>query len=240
MVRIDFWDPLPEHKAMSETLMSDTVTITRRPIKARGTRWAGGIARFLTRIGLKPNHISLLSIAFSLLASICLGYTYINTSANVIIGYALAAVFIQGRLLCNLFDGMVAVEGGLKTKSGEVYNDLPDRIADPLILIGTGYAAGSIAFGVELGYVAAMLAILTAYIRVLGGSAGLPQVFLGPMAKQHRMAVITCALIVGAAVSPFGRHDETLAVALVVIICGCVITCVRRTRAIVRGLEASR
>ena len=47
-----------------------------------------------------------------------------------------AAGFIQLRRLCNLFDGMVAVEGGFKTKSGELYNDLPDRFSGALILAG--------------------------------------------------------------------------------------------------------
>ena len=54
-----------------------------------------------------------------------------------------AAACIQLRLLCNLFDGMVAVEGGFKTKSGEIYNELPDRVADVLILAGAGYAMPS-------------------------------------------------------------------------------------------------
>ena len=41
--------------------------------------------------------------------------------------------------------------------------------------------------GSTLGWAAAVLALLTAYIRALSGSLGLPQRFLGPMAKQHRM-----------------------------------------------------
>jgi len=40
---------------------------------------------------------------------------------------------------------------------------------------------------------AAALAILTAYVRVLGVSVGTPQYYLGPMAKQHRMAALTAA-----------------------------------------------
>jgi phosphatidylglycerophosphate synthase len=51
-----------------------------------------------------------------------------------------AVVGVQLRLLCNLFDGMVAVEGGKKSKSGEVFNDMPDRIADPILLVCAGYA----------------------------------------------------------------------------------------------------
>ena len=39
----------------------------------------------------------------------------------------LAAAGIQLRLLCNLLDGMLAVEEGFKSKTGDIYNDLPDR-----------------------------------------------------------------------------------------------------------------
>ena len=63
----------------------------------------------------------------------------------------LAVAGIQGRLLCNMLDGMVAIEGGRQTKSGEIFNDLPDRIADALIFICAGYAARMRPFGVELG-----------------------------------------------------------------------------------------
>jgi phosphatidylglycerophosphate synthase len=30
-------------------------------------------------------------------------------------------------------DGMVAVEGGFRTKSGEIFNELPDRFADVFV-----------------------------------------------------------------------------------------------------------
>jgi phosphatidylglycerophosphate synthase len=39
-----------------------------------------------------------------------------------------AAIGVPRRLLCNLLDGMVAVAGGLGSPSGQVWNDLPDRI----------------------------------------------------------------------------------------------------------------
>jgi phosphatidylglycerophosphate synthase len=51
-----------------------------------------------------------------------------------------AAACIQFRLLCNLLDGMVAVEGGKGSVTGPIYNEAPDRIADVLILIGAGYS----------------------------------------------------------------------------------------------------
>jgi hypothetical protein len=35
---------------------------------------------------------------------------------------------------------MVAIEGGKVTNFDELYNDFPDRIGDPLLLAGLGYA----------------------------------------------------------------------------------------------------
>jgi len=60
------------------------------------------------------------------------------------------------------------------------------------LLIAAGYACGI----PELGYGATILAFGTAYIRALGGALGFEQDFVGPMAKQHRMFVLTLAAIV--------------------------------------------
>jgi phosphatidylglycerophosphate synthase len=133
---------------------------------------------------------------------------------------------------------MVAVEGGLKTASGEVFNDLPDRLADPLILVCAGYAVREAPFAVELGWLAGLLAVMTAYVRTLGGATGAGQFFLGPMAKQHRMAVITLAMAAGAVTAKWNGIAMSLMVGLGIIVAGCAITVVRRVLCIVRKLEA--
>src|SRR4029434_6543150 len=104
----------------------------------------------------------------------------------------------QLRLLCNLLDGMLAVEEGLKSATGEIFNELPDRVADVVILVGAGYAVPGVPFMPALGWLAAVLALLTAYVRALAGSLGLTQHFVGPMAKQHRMFTLTVAALVAA------------------------------------------
>ncbi|MEO1856412.1 MAG: CDP-alcohol phosphatidyltransferase family protein [Rubritalea sp.] len=139
-----------------------------------------------------------------------------------------AAVYIQCRLLCNLFDGMVAVEGGKSTASGEMYNDIPDRIADPLILVAVGYATDVTACSVELGWCAGLLAVVTAYIRNLAVGMGVPPDFRGPMAKQHRMALVTVACVASAAEPLLGNQGWVFFVTLCLIIVGCVITAWRR------------
>lgn len=212
--------------------MSDP-ELVRRPIKARQSSWATKIAASLARSGVAPNHISIGSVVAGALAGLCFVIGGYRASP---LAFVFAAAFIQMRLLCNLFDGMVAVEGGRKTKSGEVFNDLPDRVADPLILVGAGYAVGGV--GVDLGWAAGLLAVMTAYVRVLGGSTGVTQSFMGPMAKQHRMAVMTGAALIAALEQVVLGTHRVLALALLVVVLGCVVTVVRRTKLVIELLEA--
>ena len=194
----------------------------RRPITVRGAGWAQGLARSLAGMGITPNQISVLSIVFAALGAWALyagGWWLLA-----------AALCIQGRLLCNLFDGMVAVEHNKATALGPVYNEFPDRIADSLLLVAGGYAAAN----PELGWLAALAAALTAYVRVYGASCGLGHDFRGPMAKQHRMALLTIACV-ATPLLPFGV--KPLLIAMGVIAALSLVTCVTRTLALCRQLQ---
>lgn len=215
-----------------------TEEILRRPISTRDTRWATATAGWLARRGIRPNAISLMSVVFAAGAGACLVGL---GQAESILSRALlplgAAICIQLRLLCNLFDGMVAVEQNQRTKSGEIFNELPDRFADAFILAGAGYAAREPAWLVELGWVAAVLAIITAYVRSLGASVGAGQFFLGPMAKQHRMALMTGLCVSLAVTAAWSGQWGLIVAGLGVISLGCLITIARRSIRIVHVLE---
>lgn len=142
------------------------------------------------------------------------------------------AACVQLRLLCNLLDGMVAIEGGKRSPAGELYNEIPDRISDAATLVGLGYAAGSVPV---LGWIATAVALFLAYIRAAGVVAGAQQAFHGPMAKPHRMAAVTLAALVATA-APLAWHVP--AVALGAIIAGGAMTAPRRLAAIARDLRA--
>lgn len=198
----------------------------RRPLKVRDLKIMNNIAIALSRRQITPNQISMTSIFFALLAATCL--LAVGAGANIWLSI-LAALFIQCRLLCNLFDGMVAMEGGKSTPSGELFNDIPDRVADPLILVAAGYAIAALPWSVELGWLAGLLAVQTAYVRTLACSIGAPAMFTGPMAKQHRMALMTIALILLPLESIFfGTSGYSLWVILLIICIGCCITLYRR------------
>ncbi|MGY1458906.1 CDP-alcohol phosphatidyltransferase family protein [Luteimonas sp. A534] len=201
---------------------------SRRPIKARGNALIQRGAAALARSPLTPNAISVLSIAFAAAGAAALLWLPAW-------GAWLCALGIQLRLLCNLLDGMVAVEGGRSTPTGALYNEVPDRIADSVLLVALGCAAGL----PWAGWLAALLAALTAYIRTLGGALGLAQDFRGPMAKQHRMALMTLACFVAPFETMWAGSRHALVIAVLVIAAGALLTCGTRLRAVARQLEAA-
>ena len=112
--------------------------VIRRPIPSRNASWAIHTARRLQRMGVRPNQISILGVVFAAIAAVCFILAGRSEGGTRIALLLAAAMAMPLRLLCNLLDGMVAVEGGLKTPSGALYNEFPDRLSDPLILVGAG------------------------------------------------------------------------------------------------------
>lgn len=220
--------------------MGDPERVMRRPIASRDAGWAIRAAQRLQRAGLRPNQVSLLGLAFAVLAAGSLVLAGRSEGGTRIVFLLVAAAAMPLRLLCNMFDGMLAVEGGLETATGELYNELPDRVADLLILAGAGYAIGDPTWGPQLGWAAAATALLTAHVRTLGAAAGAAQHFTGPMAKPRRMHVLIVACLLSAVETAAGwPQGRVMAIALVVIIIGGVVTIARRLRRIVADLEAA-
>ena len=199
----------------------------RRPLTSRSSSWATWIAAALVRASVSPNTISVTSVLFAALGAYCL------VCVPTVIGLLAAAVCIQLRLLCNLFDGMVAIEGKRQSATGGLFNEIPDRIADSLFIVALGYTIGA----VNLGWYGALAAAVTAYIRVLGGAQGLTQDFRGPMAKPQRMAVATAGCVLGAIELKMAGSHWILTAAVWIIAIGSTVTCVTRTLAIAKRLN---
>jgi len=206
----------------------------RRPIASRNTGWAMGMTRWLAATSITPNQISQASV---LAAAIAGGALWISGQSDGALRVSLlvgAALFCQIRLICNLLDGMVAVEAGKSSPDGAFWNEMPDRLADILILVGAGLAVGDPA----LGWAAAAFAVLTAYVRELGHASGTPPDFGGPMAKPHRMALVTVAAL-GATLEPlWDGNGQILTAALYIVAAGALLTTVLRCRRILMHLRA--
>ena len=213
-------------------------TIERRPIATRDRKWAQAMTAWLSERNVSPNVISITGMCACIVAGIALSLTSAYESAIL---WLIAAAGAQLRLTANMLDGMVALASGRASKIGELYNEVPDRVSDAAVFIGAGFAWGG---SVALGYVATILAIFTAYVRAAGKTAGAPNEFCGPMAKQHRMFIIT---LIGlySAITPRSwqmitfnnSHIAVVSIALLVIIGGCTLTVIRRVRRIAHALK---
>ena len=230
----------------------------RRPLASRQLRVVRRFAAWLADKGVTPNAISVSSMIFATLAgSLFAATAHLESSLGTSVdswawlarraAWLLGALCVQARLLANLFDGLVAVEGGKASALGEIYNEAPDRYADTVILCGLGLSVGGSPL---LGVLASLLAVGVAYVRALGASAGAGQAFAGPMAKPQRMFLVTltsayCGLApeswhgfwTPGSVDPSTDTWSTPAFALSLIALGCVVTLPRRLRWIARRLE---
>lgn len=215
----------------TETQHSSDQVAARRPLKSRSSSWATGIARVLLRMGLRPNQVSIISIVFgagALAAFLC--------PVPSAITWFTAAACIQLRLLCNLMDGMLAVEGGLKSPNGDLFNEFPDRVADALILAGLG-AAGGTATTQLLGWLVTTGALMTACVRTHGASLTGLHDFRGPMAKPHRMALATLACLLMMLLPLIHVDAPVVLISLGLMLFGIIITLVRRLTGLSRELH---
>ena len=199
----------------------------RRPIQTRAAQWPKTLARTLVGAGITPNQVSMASVAFSMIGAA----TMQLPDGWAPLGLLLGAGMIQLRLVANLLDGLMAVEEGQGTPVGALYNDVPDRFADAFFLVGAGTAVG---LG-WLGWAAAWMAVLVAYVRFVGTGLVGTHDFQGPMAKQHRMFALTAGVVVSAILHLAGVDARIAAspivLALVLIVFGGLLTFFRRLSA---------
>lgn len=213
----------------------------RRPLASRQQAWARHFSTLLANVGITPNQISFASVVLSVLGLVFLSMSVGSSKGQLAVLYVAAAFACQLRLLCNLMDGMVAVEAGKRTTDGAFWNEFPDRLADIALLLGVGVAAGE----VTLSWAVIALSILVAYVRELGRGIDGVTDYSGPMAKPHRMALITVALVLCAMVVMLSGDNDawvqtTTLLSLSLWICGfgCVITISRRVLHILRRLNS--
>jgi len=212
--------------------------LSRRPIKSRSTKWAAAIAASLAKAGVRPNLVSSMSVVFAIAGGVLFFFAPKLEPSAQIACFIGAAACIQARLLCNLFDGMIAVEYNKKSKLGGMFNEMPDRLADAIFLVLAGYASQYGQLGNEIGWMAALLAVLTAYIRAFAVSLGLKNDFCGPMAKPQRMFILTLASLLAAGETALSLPPNAIFYGLCIIALGSAITCIRRSMHMAKELKS--
>ncbi|HSU56074.1 MAG TPA: CDP-alcohol phosphatidyltransferase family protein [Candidatus Dormibacteraeota bacterium] len=226
-------------------MATDTYQPTeRRPIASRERPIWQKAASLLANAGFSANAISVFGMVVGMAAGAALAATSFTTNTEAERALWLAgAAGIQLRLLANMLDGMVAIARHEASPLGELFNELPDRVSDIAIIIGAGYATGGSPL---LGYLATCVAVLTAYVRAVGKAAGASNLFLGPMAKPHRMFTLTVVSVAMGLLPATCRvywgqqRAGWAALGLSVIIVGGAITILRRLGRIVRHLKGAQ
>lgn len=224
---------------------TNSVGTDRRAIPQRSQRWAVRTADALAAAKLTPNSISVLSVVVATVAAVALAASGF-TEGGVRVGFLLvAAVGMPLRLLLNMLDGMLAVEHDMRSPTGELFNELPDRIADVVVITAAGFAtAGLMVYrgwdvGVGLAVVGAVLALLTAYVRTLGASCGVGNFFNGTMAKPIRMWILVVGCLLTLVEMALGWPTGIVfAVALAIVALGSLETVITRLRHITAALKA--
>jgi phosphatidylglycerophosphate synthase len=202
--------------------------------------WIRSLASHLAARGLSPNAISVMGVGCALGGGVLWALTS-HLPAYATWLWLGGALLMLLRILANTLDGMVAIEGGKATRVGLLYNEAPDRLSDICLMVGAGYAQGG---SIELGYAAACVALLVAYVRILARLAGAPSDFCGPMDKGGRMIVLLLAAVFASSVpapwqpqwGPAGDWGAS-ALALLIVCVGGAYTVARRLRRAARHLD---
>jgi phosphatidylglycerophosphate synthase len=186
------------------------------------------------RLGIHPNLISYSSIVASAAAGLCFW------QAGAVPALLLPAVgFCYLRLWLNMLDGMVALASGTASRTGEIANELPDRVSDVLIFVGVAHSGLCHPLG---GYWVAIFALLVAYVGTLGQAVGVQREFGGLMAKPWRMVALHAGAWSTLGLLWFGGDIRYGGLTVLdwthlLIIAGCVQTLVLRLVRIVRALQ---
>jgi phosphatidylglycerophosphate synthase len=216
--------------------MADYQPAWRRPIAGIFRRTATAPVAWCVKAGIHPNYVSYSSIVASAAAALC--FWQASTLPALLIP---AVGFCYVRLWINMLDGMVALASGKASRTGEIANELPDRISDVSIFVGVAHSGLCHPLG---GYWAAIFALFVAYVGTLGQAVGVQREFSGAMSKPWRMvalhagAWITLGLIWSTGENPAVGGLTVLDWTHVVIVAGCLQTIVVRLLRIVRALRA--
>jgi phosphatidylglycerophosphate synthase len=209
---------------------------SRRPIGERFRSTARFATMLCVRLGIHPDAISYASVVAAAVAALCFWQSHRHPGLLWI-----APLFCYLRLWCNMLDGMVALASGKASWRGEILNDLPDRISDAFIFAGVAHSGWMNPF---LGYWAAIFALLTAYVGMLGQAVGVQREFSGMMSKPWRMVVLHIGAWLTAGCLWSGDHVVFLGRFTIldwtclVVIAGCVQTMAVRLRRIMAALRA--
>ena len=146
------------------------------------------VARFLARLGVSPNVITLAG-----LVGAC-GSAYLLGAGSL----AWGGVVMLAAGVLDLFDGAVARLTGRASKFGALLDSTADRVSEAVVLLGllVFYMEEPSTLGAVLAFAAMVGSMMVSYVRARAEGLGVHWTG-GVMTRPERVAVLGAAAIVG-------------------------------------------
>jgi phosphatidylglycerophosphate synthase len=172
-------------------------------LRARVRGAATPIAAGFGRLGLSPNHLTLVGFAIAVVAAVAAGQG----------AWLAAGVLLIAGGVFDLLDGALARATGQASRLGAFMDSVFDRAGEGVVYVGI--AAGCVATTFEPGAVLATAALTAAfmvsYVRAksesLGFTPGSRMAAIGLAPREVRIVVLTLGLVLTAALGGTGLPD---------------------------------
>lgn len=188
-------------------------------IREKVRPWVEASAKPFLRLGLKPNHITLIALIVGIFA----GYLFLINR------FLWAGLVILAGGYLDILDGTVARLTDQESKMGGIFDSVSDRITDAALYIGIiGSDMGGL-FG-EPFWVLPSLALvgsyLVSYVRARAESEGTGELDVGIAERAERLIILAIGALV-----------DFVFIALAIIVVLTIFTIVQRVRAAYNRLE---
>jgi phosphatidylglycerophosphate synthase len=163
----------------------------RQRVRGLATPIAVGIGR----LGLTPNHLTLIGFGIAIIAAVAAAQQ----------SWILAGLLLIFGGVFDLFDGALARATGKASKLGAFMDSVFDRAGEGVVYVGivAGCLAAGFDIGAVLGAAAMAAAFMVSYARAkaesLGFTAGTGMVAVGLAPREVRIVILTAGLVLAGA-----------------------------------------
>ena len=174
-------------------------SIVSPELRARVRGVATPIATGFGRLGLTPNHLTLIGFGISVVAAVVAAQQ----------AWLAAGLLVIGGAVFDLFDGALARATGTTSKLGAFMDSVFDRAGEAVVYLGivAGCLAADFELGAGLSAAALAAAFMVSYVRAksesLGFTPGSRMAAVGLAPREVRVIILTAGLLLaGATTAP--------------------------------------
>lgn len=136
----------------------------------------------LHSIGITANQLTIAAV----ILSVAMGYSFMHYQQYPIVLLLIPAGYLL-RMTLNALDGMMATQYNMKSKLGEILNELGDVVSDVAIVLPFTIIPS---VNPMVIIVLVILSVINEYAGILGKAIGGDRRYEGPMGKSDRAFVI--------------------------------------------------